>query len=183
MTEPIIDRLFPNEGVEQDHLAGLPDCTNGRATTFFEGLSDEDRELTQWYLLQGINPMNIQEYLVDLATGYASVDLERAYADGLQAAHDEVARARKFIDIFFASQKFFPIVRIFSEGVYEDGVRTGSVDFEGWLNMGDNFGLFSIENIRGYLSENVAPVPGLVDQFLDDPSSVLELAMPTALDS
>jgi hypothetical protein len=173
--ETIVDQMFPIETDEIEHvLSGLPDCACGYATKYFSEMDRDDREIVQWYLMQGVTPVAIEEYTSELVTGYAHVDPQRTAHNGIQAAHRELIRVARYLDLFFSSNNFFPRIDTFSQTVTNDQGRYDTIIFRGWANFAhDTNEGFSLKWYKDLLmAAHTTEYIRHAEAFIDDPHAV-----------
>ena len=170
----ILDQLMPIDGGSANLLAGLPDRTGGGAERYFTALSEEDRELVQWYLMQGITPWEVEEYTRNLVQGYAFYDPQRTSKGGKEGAHAELARVRRHLELFLAceNEDFFPSVALSRDLIVDD--VTGEEEYiysEGWESIHDGFYATDIDYIKkGIGASSIMHFMDLADSFIDDPN-------------
>lgn len=165
----ILDRVFPLGQCEENILGGYEDFSYTRATEFFKGLSEADREIVQWYAGQSLSPAIIENYAFDLARGYAVVDPDRTCSGGIASAHLEIARVRRFAELSMISDGYFPILVQYKEPVFdEDGTQTGAINIMGWANLLADYEFRKV--FKEYIPDTMTLYDN-IDRFLDDPSA------------
>ena len=107
-----LERIFPGiDDIDDDLLGGLSDYTSGQAVEYFSQLSEDDRELVQWFAREHIGSfIGIGFYLEGLVQGYCIVDPMRTSEQGKIAAHEEIDRLDRFAALFLGSEDYFPMV-------------------------------------------------------------------------
>lgn len=171
-----IDTLFPLDGAEDlstDFLDGLIDASNGRVEEYFRSLSDDDRELVQWYLHQGVGPFQVVTYAAELVKGYAIVDTTRSNNAAIESAQEELERLNRFMELYLESD-LFPKIGKYNIATYEEGVYAGSVDVLGWDVMSPRLGFMNHRARQQMLAE---PWPSYFQScmdFLHDPEGATD---------
>ena len=160
------DRLF-TESYKSDVLGGVADHTGGRARKYFTKLDAKDRTLVKWYLTQGIGPHQTEYYISDLAREYAVIDPERKNKKAIKSAHKEIKRIERFLEIFLASNKFFPAVRTFIVPVQTEPGKVEFIKEAGWTRYGST--QEDLRSDRRYVRKSILPFLPIVHAFLDDP--------------
>ncbi len=169
-----LDRIFPGlDEISDDALNGMADFTNGKARTYFEGLSEYDRELVQWYALQGTgNAYVMLWYLQGLVEGYAVVDPARSAKRAIKSAHEELDRIGRFAELFSSSDDFFPQINEIKYSVTDDA--TGElvpIVEQGWHEFPLGSSSVGLETHRELFTEEIIPAIAAAHQFLDDPKA------------
>ncbi len=164
----LVDRLFPEEFNEDEVLGGYKDYVDGQAKEFFKALSEKDRELVQWFIISGWNPVTIEQYAYGLAVGLHKVDPDRSSEEAIKGAHEEIARVKRFIDLFVQGYNYFPQLSHFSfTQPDEDGKGYHKFFDVGWGNIMYNP---LARNARQDFEEHGYLEIDLIDRFIDDPS-------------
>lgn len=169
----ILDRLFPIDQCEEDILGGYEDYSNGMATKYFGRLAAGDRDIVQWYAAQNLTPIETEGYTYDLVTGYAVVDPTRSNEGGISSAHTEIARARRFIELFVMSGKYFPMLDRVDEPTFDEaGALTGEIQIDAWTNFQPNR---VARNLHREASRIHLALYEQFDRFIDDPLGAPEM--------
>ena len=164
-----IPDIFDTDEPAVDLLGGLPDLTHGEAEVFFDGLTDDEREIIHWYSDQALEPVHalIEHYVVGLAGGVDATDPERSSTDALESAHQEIDRLRKFLQIFIDNPTFFPVQRSFTRTETDDDGTQFPIRVDGWSNMHHH-----IMEDPTDIKQHTMPMLDSIDAYLDDPESV-----------
>lgn len=160
------------EVLTEDILAGIPDYSGGRAEAYFRGLCEDDRELVQWYIQQGIGPHGTERYVWEMVKGYALVDPHRQSALAIEAAHHEINRIERYLELFINATDFFPELHQYHSYLKDsDTGETMPFHEVAWSSFSSMEGSLSLPWHQKNIQERIVPLMPYAHAFLDDPDS------------